>query len=80
MRKCAASVREIPRGDWDKLANLPGEEFNPLVSHDFFRALEQSGSATARTGWAGRHIVETEGSRIVGIAPGFLKSHSQGEY
>ncbi len=80
MRRTVASVTAISKEDWDRLANPPGEEFNPLVSHDFFRALEQSGSATARTGWAGRHLVETEGGRIVGIAPCYLKSHSQGEY
>ncbi len=81
MRTRAASVCDIARDGWDRLANPPGTEFNPLVSHDFFRALEQSGSATARTGWAARHIVETDGTgRITGIAPCYLKSHSQGEY
>ena len=81
MQTRAASVRDIARDDWDRLANPPGTEFNPLVCHDFFRALEQSGSATARTGWAARHIVETDGpGRIAGIAPCYLKSHSQGEY
>src|SRR4051794_19377858 len=80
MRRWLNNVREIAKDEWDRLANPPGQEFNPLVSHDFFRALEQSGSATARTGWAGRHLVELEGSRIVGIAPCYLKSHSQGEY
>ena len=81
MRQCLASVREIARSDWDRLANPAGEEFNPLVSHDFFRALEQSGSATAKTGWAGRHLIETDSKgRIAGIVPCYLKSHSQGEY
>ena len=81
MRQCLTSVRDIAKGDWDRLANPPGGEFNPLVSHDFFRALEQSGSAVLRTGWAGRHLVETDAKgHIIGIAPCFLKSHSQGEY
>jgi uncharacterized protein len=75
------SLRDIGQGDWDRLANPPGEEFNPLVSHDFFRALDQSGSAVAKTGWAGRHLVLTDDrGRVTGIAPCYLKSHSQGEY
>ena len=81
MRKCLASVRDIAASDWDRLANPGDGEFNPLVSHDFFRALEQSGSATPRTGWAGRHQVEVDAAgHIQGIAPCYLKSHSQGEY
>ncbi len=81
MRQCLTSVRDIAKGDWDRLANPPGEEFNPLVSHDFFRALEQSGSAVMRTGWAGRHLVATDAKgKLIGIAPCYLKSHSHGEY
>lgn len=75
------SVRDIDKEDWDRLANPPDSEFNPLLSHDFFRCLEQSGSATAMTGWAGRHLIETnEHGKISGIVPCYLKSHSQGEY
>ena len=31
--------------------------YNPFVSHAFFSALEQSGSACARTGWGPRHLL-----------------------
>src|SRR6516225_6355464 len=54
--------------------------YNPFVSHAFFAAVENAGSATARTGWAPRHLLAKVGGRIVGIVPCFLKSHSQGEY
>ena len=75
------SVMEIASADWDRCANPPGQPFNPFVSHAFFRALEESRSATRRTGWLGRHAaLEDESGRIVGIAPCFLKSHSSGEY
>jgi uncharacterized protein len=81
MLRTAASVFDIGRDDWDRLANPHGSEFNPLVSFAFFAALERSGSATGKTGWAGRHLVLRDGSgTVTGIAPCFLKSHSQGEY
>ena len=81
MRRAAASVGDIAAADWNRLANPPGVPFNPLVSHDFFLALEQSGSAAAKAGWMPRHVVEADASgRITGIAPAYLKSHSQGEY
>lgn len=81
MPKSLASVLDVKKQDWDRLANPAGAEFNPFATHDFFRALEQSGSATHRTGWAGRHLVLEDGKGgIAGIAPCYLKSHSQGEY
>jgi len=43
-------------------------------------ALEQSGSATARSGWQPAHIVIESADGIAGLLPAWLKSHSQGEY
>lgn len=54
---------------------------NPFVQHQFFAALEASGSAIARTGWQAAHIVVDDAAGMpLGILPGYLKSHSQGEY
>ena len=81
MLKSFASVLDIDRDGWNRLANADGGEFNPFVTHDFFAALEKSGSTSRKTGWAGRHLVLTDASgEITGIAPCFLKTHSQGEY
>jgi uncharacterized protein len=54
--------------------------YNPFVSHAFFSALESSASACARTGWGPRHLLAKIDDTVVGIAPCYLKSHSQGEY
>jgi hypothetical protein len=54
--------------------------YNPFVSHSFFSAIEDSGSACARTGWGPRHLVAKLDGAIAGIVPCYLKSHSQGEY
>ena len=66
---------------------LPGDSlgilkpaYNPFVSHAFLSAAEKSGSATIRTGWGPRHLVAKIDGRVAGIAPCYLKSHSQGEY
>ncbi len=54
---------------------------NPFISHAFLSALEESGSATKRTGWAGAHVlVEDSEGELLACAPAYLKSHSQGEY
>ncbi|MGG7580560.1 GNAT family N-acetyltransferase [Rhizobium sp. Nf11,1] len=55
--------------------------YNPFVSHAFLSSLEESGSATAETGWLGHHLLlETDRGELIGALPGYLKSHSQGEY
>ena len=69
-------ISDIAAADWDACAG-PG---NPFVSHAFLSALEDSGSANARTGWLPQHAALREGDRIVGVAPMYAKSHSYGEY
>src|ERR1700742_2407759 len=43
--------------------------YNPFVSHAFFAAAEESGSATAKTGWGARHLIAKLGDQIVGVVP-----------
>jgi predicted N-acyltransferase len=88
------SISDIPAEDWDACANPQGASngdaagssggsepvYNPFVSHAFLTAVEDSGSATARTGWGPRHLVARAGGKIAGVVPCYLKSHSQGEY
>ena len=87
------SVSDIRAAEWDACANPlvlatvaadscvnSKPAYNPFVSHAFFSACEASGSATARTGWAPRHLIAKVGGTVVGIVPCYLKSHSQGEY
>ena len=75
------SMKEIAQAEWDALANPIGQEFNPFVSHDFLRCLEESGSAVGRTGWQGAHLVMADGDgKTLGLAPCYVKSHSYGEY
>ena len=84
-REAVESNGQPAAGDGDPMASvdsrLQEEPFNPFLTHAFLSALEESGSATARTGWAGAHILVEDGSgRLVACAPAYLKSHSQGEY
>src|SRR5277367_3716015 len=72
------SAAEIGAAAWNACANPEGATAPyPFTRHEFFAALEQSGSAVARTGWQPCHLVlgDTEA-----ILPTYLKSHSQGEY
>lgn len=72
-----SSITDIPADGWNRLA---GD--NPFLQHAFFAALEQSGCATAKTGWQPFHIqVNAEDSdAALGFMPLYVKSHSAGEY
>ncbi len=71
------TIAEIPAAEWDAGAG----DANPFVSHAFLAALEESGSVGARTGWLPQHAaLRDEAGRLLGCAPMYAKSHSQGEY
>lgn len=70
-------ITTVPADAWDRCAGTD----NPFLSHAFLATLEESGSATARTGWLPQHMVlETEDGAVLGCVPMYLKGHSQGEY
>lgn len=73
-------MKAVTPATWNALANPPGGRFNPFVTHAFLSALEESGSATARTGWQPVHILVEQAGQPIAAAPMYLKSHSYGEY
>jgi predicted N-acyltransferase len=75
--RVVSRIDEVAAADWDACA-LPD---NPFISHAFLSALEQSGSASAETGWLPQHLLlEDQVGTLLGCMPCYLKSHSQGEY
>ena len=74
-------IAEIPAADWDACAHPPGVPLNPFLGHAFLHALEASGAVHPRTGWLPYHaVLEDRGGAVVGVAPLYVKGHSQGEY
>jgi predicted N-acyltransferase len=72
-----SSIHDIDARDWNACA---GDD-NPFVSHEFLSAVEDSGSAGARTGWLPQHaVLRDEAGVVQGIVPLYAKSHSYGEY
>jgi predicted N-acyltransferase len=76
----ASGVSEIDAADWNRLVAATDPHANPFLDHAFFLALEESGSATRRTGWTPRHLMLHDGDALVGLLPMYEKTHSQGEY
>jgi predicted N-acyltransferase len=79
------SFTTISAARWSRLAGASRGQastpYNPFVSHAYLSALEESGSATAETGWLGQHLLmeDADGS-LRGALVCYVKSHSQGEY
>ncbi|HUN50033.1 MAG TPA: GNAT family N-acetyltransferase [Candidatus Sulfotelmatobacter sp.] len=75
--RLVGKLADVPAAAWNACA---GDD-NPFLRHEFLLALEESGSASARTGWAPHHLVlDDADGRPVGCVPMYLKNHSQGEY
>ena len=71
------TISAIDKAQWDAL--IPDN--NPFLSHSFFESLEQSGSVGQGTGWGSFHgCLYDDEKRLCGAMPGYLKSHSYGEY
>ena len=66
---------------WDRLANPEGALLpHPFTRHAFFNSVEESCSATAKTGWKPVHLLLERNGEAIGLLPLYLKSHSFGEY
>ena len=69
-------IDEVNPASWNALIS-PG---NPFIRHEFLSALERAGCVAPETGWTPCHIVATEGDRLLGALPLYLKHHSWGEF
>ena len=70
-------VASFAPDEWDRCAGAG----NPFVTHAFLSALEESGSATSRTGWQPVPIaIDAPDGSLAAVLPAYAKSHSQGEY
>ena len=89
-REAADSLsQETPRSALTRFANRGWRQadstsqhspHNPFISHEFLSILERSGCVGGRTGWRPLPLVAERAGEVVGVAPAYLKAHSQGEY
>jgi len=79
-----SSMRDVLAQDWDALLNAQTEP-NPFMRHAYLSAMEESGSASAKSGWklqlvTLRHILPPQAGQLAGAAVLYIKPHSYGEY
>ena len=71
-----STINDLSAKDWDTWF---GGDY-PFLRHDFLRGLEEADCTTAASGWQPCHLELRNEQDTVAAAPGFLKSHSYGEY
>ncbi|MEO1733514.1 MAG: peptidogalycan biosysnthesis protein, partial [Pseudomonadota bacterium] len=79
-----ASLGDISASEWDACACPEtadgGPPHDPFTTHRFLWALERSRSVGAGTGWQPQYLTAYLDNVLIGCAPLYAKSHSQGEY
>ena len=73
--RIANRVSELPAEQWNALAGG-----YPFLRHEFLAAMEDSGCASARSGWSPRHLLLSDAHGLVAAAPLYEKTHSWGEF
>jgi predicted N-acyltransferase len=74
------SIAEIPAAEWDALLAHEPDVASPFVRHAFLSAVEESGSASARTGWSPRHLALRRARALVAAAPAYVRTDSDGDF
>src|SRR6185503_3678554 len=69
------SLPEIDPAEWNALSSDM-----PLLSHQYFSALHETGCAAPETGWLPRFLTAWNRSELIGALPIYAKAHSYGEY
>ncbi|HBZ18103.1 MAG TPA: GNAT family N-acetyltransferase, partial [Betaproteobacteria bacterium] len=70
----------------NSLSGIKAEDWNSLngdslvTSYDFLSALEDTENVGGNSGWSPAHLIATDGDKLVGAAPLYIKTHSYGEF
>jgi len=73
--KIIDNLADVPKEAWDELAGG-----DPVLSHAFFYALQESGCAMPRFGWKAQFLTLWQNDRMLGAMPLYLKMNSYGEH
>ena len=70
------SINKINLDQWNECVGLD----HPFTRFEFLSALENSNSASIKTGWKPCHYIEkNKDQKIIAICPLYIKSHSFGD-
>lgn len=73
--KVYTNINEISEVQWRNCFST-----SSFTNYHFLSSLELSGSVSVQTGWQPYHIAIFQKDKLVALLPGYVKSHSYGEY
>jgi len=73
--KIIDDIAQIPAAQWDALTGS-----DPMLSHAFFLALQESGCTMPQFGWKAQFLTLWQDAKLVGAMPLYLKMNSFGEH
>jgi len=75
-----SAIQDISSQAWNQL--LTHADSSPFIRHEYLLAMEQSESATPKTGWTPCHFTvwDERQEQLLAAMPNYLKTHSYGEY
>ena len=71
-----STIRDVDARAWDALVG----EGSPFLEWTWLASLEEAGCVSDETGWRPQHLTLTDGTRLIGGCPLYVKTHSQGEF
>jgi uncharacterized protein len=77
--KVCDSASALDANEWNELLARQAQP-SPFMRHEYLAALQDSGSATADTGWTPRFLTLRRGGELQAACALYLKDHSYGEY
>lgn len=72
----ADAIADVGQAAWDTVAGTA----YPFTRYSFLHALEQTGAVSPESGWRPHHLLVKQDGQLCAVMPGYLKSHSYGEY
>jgi len=75
--RIVSKIREIEREAWDALVPFGS---SPFVEWTWLDTLEEAECVGPKAGWYPRHFALYDGNELIGAAPAYVKTNSEGEF
>lgn len=73
-----SAIGSISQQEWNRIAEQ--DEYSPFLEYQFLHSLELAGCTAPDTGWYPNHFVLSNSDGLVGAAPAYVKTNSNGEF
>jgi len=73
-----SSIDSISQQEWNRIAEQ--DEYSPFLEYQFLCSVELAGCAAPSAGWHPNHFVLSGPDGLIGAAPAYVKTNSNGEF